>query len=496
MLKKNWFVFLTVFLVNLSLRLVNLGNHSLWFDECYWLDVSETDIKKIIEICLIKDPNPPLYTIITHYWVNLFGDSEFSIRLIPAIACSLTAGFLFLLALRFFNKQTSFFISLMFLTSNEVFYYSQEARPYALVLLFTVLSYYMFLSLIQSPTILKAISLGVLNGILFYLHLLSAFCFIAQLILFPILIQNTKTFKIEGELFRFNYHIKWKLLLYYSLSWLTFYVIFVPWQDRFLELIKTGGKNYWLSKPTFNDFKQCVYDFFNSKELFQIHLFSFALIVLFLLFFKKHREEGISFRSLFFALIIGPCLIYLNYIIATESPIFLKRYVLFTIIGFMLLYSYVFSLVKVPLFIKLFAFLVLSFYSWKSVKIPRDSVFDYKNAVAFLKSKQTDKTLIVNDLADLFSYYYDKEGAWKIKKFDDRVKYLFAKKNIFIPPNIAWPQTMDFGKYKDIYYTITFEGYGDPGLEVEKYLKANLFFKEKLDYPGLKILHFENPKFH
>lgn len=492
--KQSWFLFLTVFIINLCFRLIYISHHSFWFDECIWVDIGEWDTKKIIEFCRTQDPNPPLYPLFLHYWIQLFGDSEFSVRFITALAISLGGGFLFLLADKFFNRQTAIFSSLMFFTSNELFYYAQEARPYALIILFVILSNYVFLQLINKPSFVNSILLGVFNCILFYLHILSAFCFIGQAILFPILIQKTRTFNyIEGTL-KFNYHFKLKPVLYYLASWLTFYAVFYPWQTRFINLIQTGSKNFWLPKPSFKDFKLCIYDFFNSKELYQVHVFSLIFFILILIFFKRYRENNISLTSLIIAIVIGPVLIYLNYRIASFSPIFLKRYVLFTIIGFMLIYAYVFSLIRLPLIIKFFAFLVLSFFSFMSIKLPREAVFDYKNGVAFLKKNQTPHTLIINDNPELFSYYY-REGAWEIKPYNERVNYLISK-NILAPMDNNWPKTMDFSKYSDVYYTKSFEGYSDPKLEVETYLKNHLSYVENInDYVGIKIVHFKNPNF-
>ena len=495
-LKNRWYLFLTVFVSNLCLHFIYIDNHSIWFDECLWVDVAEWDTEKIIELCRSNDPNPPLYPLILHYWIHLFGDSEIAIRSITAISSSLAGAFLFLLAYRFFNWQTSIFVSMMFFTSNEMFYYAQEARPYAIIILFAVMSYYVYLSLIASPNLWKAFILGAFNCILFYLHLLSAFCFVGQAVLFPFLIKQSLSFKTEGGLFSFSYSANVKVVLYYFLSWGAFYLLFLPWQTRFIELIKEGSKNYWLSKPTSADFKQTIYDFFNSKELYQVHVFSALAIVLLLILFKRFREENVSLKNIFFAFIIGPGLIYLNYKMASISPIFLKRYVLFTILGFMLLYSYIFSLLKFPFRYKFAAFLALSVFSFLKLTIPRETVFDYKHSVAFLKKKQTANTLIINDIPDLFSYYYDKEGAWKIKEFEERTKYLYEKKNVLVPLDIVWQKTFDFKKYKDVYYTMSFEGYKDPGLEVENYLRSVLIFKENIsDYKGIKIVHFENPNF-
>lgn len=494
--QNKWTIALIVVIANIVLRFFNISNHSYWFDEIIWIDIGEWEITKIVEHCRTQDPNPPLYPIILHYWVKLFGISEIGVRALAAISVSLAAGVLYIFAHDFFNKQTAIFASLMFFTSNELFYYSQEARPYALIILFAVLSNFAFFSLIKKPNFLNAILLGAFNAILFYLHLLTAFCILGQVILFPILIQQSNIFIKKDNSIYFNYNFPLRYLIYYLLSWLIFFVLFIPWKDRFIELMINGGKNFWLPKPTYNDFKHCIYDYFNSKELYQIHIFSFVIILAIILLFKKLKSESISIKPFLFALFIGPVVIYLNYAVASYSPIFLKRYVLFTIIGFILLYSYVFSLIKMPAILKLILFTVISVFSFISIKMPRETTMDYKNAIAFIKKNYNSNTLITTDQGTLFAYYFDKEKAWKIKDFGRREQYLFAKHNVFSIPNSDWCKNFNFSGYSDIYYTSSFEHYTDPQMITDNYLRTNFLLVEEINsFVGIKMVHFKNKNF-
>ena len=87
-LKNPWSQFILIFLLNLFFRCYHIGAHSFWFDEMTWINIGNYDVSKILAFCEKEDPNPPLFPIILHYWMNVFGDSEFSIRFIPALAGS------------------------------------------------------------------------------------------------------------------------------------------------------------------------------------------------------------------------------------------------------------------------------------------------------------------------------------------------------------------------------------------------------------------------
>ncbi len=517
--KYKYVIAFIVFLIHLFFKNYHLGQTGFWYDEAYsvyW--GGGRTVKEILLEGLENDPNPPLYLILLHYWIPIFGDTEYGVRLLSVVASSLTAGVLFLFTLRFFNWQTSIFASIMFLTSGELYYYSQEARAFSLVLLTVILSYYVFLSLINRPTVGKIVVLGLLNAAVFYLHILSTLSVAGQLLIFPFLLfkyhpvtapdSETYIWK-KFKLFHFipitykkrqeylnqtiNFSIHKKMLLFFLFSLLVFVALLYPWMHRIMDLGQNGLKNFWLTKPTYREFKDCLYDFFNSQSLFNVYVFSF-LVFCILILFKKFCEQGMNKKMILFALVVGPGLLYLNYFLAGIQPIFLKRYVLFTVFGFVLLYTYIFSLVKFNFFLKLSLFLVLSFFSFKKIIYPRESVYDYDKACVFLKSVQSKNTFITNDVQDIFSYYYDKK-CFYIKEYVTKHNYLLAK-GILTPFNLDWPKTEDFSKYRLIYYTAAFAAVYDRENKVENALNEKFIRVKEINcFKGMRIICYYNPAF-
>jgi len=70
-------LFVLILIVSAGLRLYHLGYESIWLDEGYTIRFASYDLERIF---FLKDTSPPLYYILMHYWIRLFGDSEFSIR--------------------------------------------------------------------------------------------------------------------------------------------------------------------------------------------------------------------------------------------------------------------------------------------------------------------------------------------------------------------------------------------------------------------------------
>jgi uncharacterized membrane protein len=487
-------IFAAIVLINIFFKSYKLGENSLWFDEAFSANIAQRTAADNIRVSLYEDFNPPLYGVVLSYWVKIFGDSEVGLRSLSVFASSLAAGILFLLCLNFFNWQTSVFASVMYLSSNDLFYYSQEARTYSLIIFFVLSSYYLYLSIIHRPTILKAVLFAVVNACIFYSHFLACLIMIGEAAVFPFLAFTGTKVGFENGNLTFNLKTKSKTIIYLLLSVILLCCFLWPWKDRTIFLLFEGGKTMWLTKPTFQEFKTCMYEFFNHKYLYQAYAYT-AIAFGILLFFKKFREEGLNWKLILLAVIIGPGLMYLNYLLASFTPVFLKRYVLYSFLGFILIYSYLLSMLRFPFLIKLGLFLILSFFSFTQVRYPRPPYYEYNKAVPFLKEKQKDgTTLIINDMQDLFSYYYNKD-IFHIPAYHLKHAALL-KYDVYTPYNQTWVNDEDFSKYKDIYYTRSFDGYYDPQGNLAKQMGEKYkWIGDGPEFLGMKISHYTNPNY-
>jgi len=467
-----------------------LGVNSFWYDECFSIELGDESIEEIINYSLYKDTNPPLYLIIVHYWINIFGNSELALRSISAISSSLAFAIFFLFSLRFFNWQTAIFSTIFFFTSNELFYYSQEGRTYGLILLFTVLSNYAFISLVQKPNWISAIFLGLFNITIFYLHTLGCFNVIGQLILVPILCYKGKNQESKSAVIPKSFlGFELKFIVTYFASWLVFFAIFWPWKNRILGILKEGGKGFWLQKPGFKEYKNVLFDFYNSESLFYVYVILIASLTLLLLISKKLREKSFNYKLLLIPIILGPIVFHANFFAASITPVFLKRYILFSLLSFILLLAYLISSIKLDFRLKMIGVLLLGGISFYNMKIPRDPFWDYNKVVDFIKEKISPNTFIYTDNPMIFAYYYNKKEAFQVSH-DKRYSYL-ATQNIFTSANSEWPNSTNFSKYKDIYYIRSFDIYNDPEKLVEKTLKSKFEWIEDFQFLCTSISHYE-----
>jgi hypothetical protein len=84
--------------------LYHLEANDLWYDEIYSVLISKN---------FFTDCNPPVYFAFLHYWIKLFGLSEFSLRFPSLIFSVASIPCLFILGKKIFNRQVGLYGALL-----------------------------------------------------------------------------------------------------------------------------------------------------------------------------------------------------------------------------------------------------------------------------------------------------------------------------------------------------------------------------------------------
>ena len=141
------------FLLIFLLLIVGLNtNQSLWLDEATSvLTARNLTVSQIINNFSIKDFHPPFYYLLLHFWIALGqGDaSEIFVRLPSVFFTLATAYLIYLFARKFTSFKWSIFAAVLYGTGPLVFYYSAEARMYALASFLVTLSFYAIFNLFE-----------------------------------------------------------------------------------------------------------------------------------------------------------------------------------------------------------------------------------------------------------------------------------------------------------------------------------------------------------
>jgi len=144
-----WIVPVTT--VALALRLACLSFQPLWWDEGWSLYFATTDPGTMLELTAV-DIHPPLYYLLLHVWVTLFGPSPLSVRLLSVLIGVATVPLIYLAGRLLFGHKApaegtgkvpvqgraakvGLLAALLLAISPLHIYYSQEVRMYGLVTL-------------------------------------------------------------------------------------------------------------------------------------------------------------------------------------------------------------------------------------------------------------------------------------------------------------------------------------------------------------------------
>ncbi len=95
----------------------------------------------------VLNPNtiPPLYFLIMHYWVKLFGTSDFVQRSLSVIFGILSVYSLYRLTCMLFDIRTGIFSALFGALSYNWFFLFRQDRSYSLFILLSLLSLFVLL---------------------------------------------------------------------------------------------------------------------------------------------------------------------------------------------------------------------------------------------------------------------------------------------------------------------------------------------------------------
>lgn len=153
------FLLILLLLVAWALRLFHLDTMSLWWDEALSWDRASNSIPAIlantiqIQQVMTRDLHPPLYFLLLHGVTLLAGTTEFALRFFSVFANVLTLALFVPFTRLVFGKHgtTIGLLAILFATVSPFYvWYAQEARPYALVLLFSLFSVYALLKWLKT----------------------------------------------------------------------------------------------------------------------------------------------------------------------------------------------------------------------------------------------------------------------------------------------------------------------------------------------------------
>lgn len=162
------------------LRFFALGE-GLWLDEVLSVNIASEGVGAILrsgESLSNLNLHPPLYHLILRFWILLFGHSDLALRSLSALFGTISVLLLYRVGTELFDQKTGLAAGLLLAVSPIAVRFSQEVRPYGLLLLLTLASFLLFIRVLKHGRHYRADLLGycIANILLVYTH---AFGFLA-----------------------------------------------------------------------------------------------------------------------------------------------------------------------------------------------------------------------------------------------------------------------------------------------------------------------------
>jgi uncharacterized membrane protein len=182
---------LTVFmlvLVALALRAYHIDTESLWLDETASVWIASRPLGTVLGGELT---NPPLYYLLLHFWIGIFGTAEAAIRWLsvwPSVAAIVVS---YVLARRLYGHRTAIVAAGLMAISPYQIYYAQEARAFALLLFLSLCSTLFFHIALTRPSGYSSfgpwLAYGVTTIAALHTHFHAVFMLAAQYAIFVLL---------------------------------------------------------------------------------------------------------------------------------------------------------------------------------------------------------------------------------------------------------------------------------------------------------------------
>jgi hypothetical protein len=430
-----------------------------------------------------------MHIAVLHFWLNIFGISDVAAKMLSVICIVFAGLLLFLFARKFLNLQAAVIVSFLFLFSNSQQYFSTEVRPYALIQLLCISSFYVYFNILTTPKKRDIVLLWLINLALLFTHYLSIFILVVQFLFIWLYIKENK-----------------RSILFYFVSQGLLVVSFLPWLQVLISNMPKEG-SFWNHAPSYDEFRWHTNVLVGSETLFYVFNLLLVISLLLVVFNQKlkilNSDFKISYYFIFIGLYVFP--IALDYYVSQKTPVFLTRYILYTTFGLFLSLAYFFSSLNLKVSYKallLAPFLLVIAYSFTITQERED---EWKKMVSIVKKKQDKNTVIFVSASYKFkdfAFYYDLEAFKNYTKSAE----MLAKKGVFFSPDDQWFgwNKLNYDTINKIIYVHSHAQFEDPEHAIEKFIISKgfkecdyykrintgytLFIKNNLDCDPIKII--------
>jgi len=393
-------------------RFYDLTAAAIWGDEGSSLLLARYSLSEIWQHAAF-DVHPPLYFMLLHGWVELFGDGILAVRSLSALAGIAAVGLGVWLVDRLATRRAAFIAGVLLALLPTAVRYSQEVRMYALLGALLLAASLALVYWIRRPQRQRYL--------VYYLLLMSAALYTHYFAVLAALCHWLYLIAIRVQRgYRFRHIQRWN----WWLANLAIVALYLPWLPNLLDLmqhmqqLEAGGDVGWEPAVTLSSLPSMIWSWLIQDDGESLPWLIFAALPLAmsgLAVIAVMRDRSVSRGSVLLALYTGLPLL-LVYLVSFITPVFIERYLtayalglpMLTALAIDRLYSRV-RMLALAVLVSLIAVELVGVNNNATVDThdQLDTVVKYVNQ-HFLPGDR----IVTSDMLWYLSYvYYDRTGA-------------------------------------------------------------------------------------
>lgn len=315
----DWAGLIAVVAIALVVRFHSITVPAVWYDEAYSLLLA-AESPSTIWSTTARDVHPPLYYVLLHYWMLLFGNGVLSARSLSALADVGTLLLCIKLMSLVATRRATWIAALLLALLPISVRYSQEIRMYTMLGFWLMAATVALVCWVDSPQRKRfAVLYVLLMTAAFYTHYFAALCVLVHW-LFWWSARGVRTVLTVRAWIVVNS---------------TIVLLYLPWAPHFIEqLLQRPGLD-WILPLTWETALSVVWQFMVMTDLpLALSLWSVVptgVVLVFaasMLLKKRNTAPGNVLLVAYFFVPVATLVL-----IALFMPIFFPRYILFCAVG-------------------------------------------------------------------------------------------------------------------------------------------------------------------
>ncbi|NQT92173.1 MAG: glycosyltransferase family 39 protein [Lentisphaerae bacterium] len=320
---------LAILVVGGLLRFSRLTFQSLWLDELYSMICSRPDVSMhgLLEAFARGNiSHPPLYFVILHGWFQLVGFSELAARAFSAVGGVLGLAAIYCLGKEARGKTCGLIACLLALFNYYHVCYSQEARSYIWMFLFSACSLTFLIRYLRRRGVGSLLAYVATALLAMFTHYYGVILVASQLLTAGVLTLAIR----EGRRERL------RRLLVFLLAGITIAVLYLP---QILVILRTipRKRNFWIEAPGGWVFVEILREFFGKDRLLPLACGILSLVAVYAFVCALRGSRGRS----------------------DDDPLRVSVPVLLGVVFFGFLIPYICSITSVPMLVTRYEIILL-----------------------------------------------------------------------------------------------------------------------------------------